>query len=411
MNGGAQASADSRFFFGPFLTNRRKSAVGLFVVLSVTGVTIAGRWLLAASAEARRLEPAQAPPVSVRVVQVRDEVVASGVRYSAVVKELNKVALSFRVGGTVEFLHQMEGPGGRVRPIHEGDVLTQGEVIARLDAADLRRDRDVTAGRLATARAKLAEAKADLELAQVEFRRAEQLINRNALSKSDEDSARAKLHTTSAAQNAAQSEVETAQVELAKADANLDYCMLRMPFKNGTIAARYVDPDERIAAGQKAFLVVDVSSVVIALVVPDTVVGRLAIGQSMEVTCEALPDRPFTGVIHKVAATANPLTRSYPVEVRVDRPDGLRPGMVANVHIRKEEARSPSSAHRHRARQHRGQIVRGVPGQFSERQGRGRADSGHARGRTGQPRRRSSRASGATETRGPSRRDGHPPAP
>ena len=57
----------------------------------------------------------------------------------------------------------------------------------------------------------------------------------------------------------------------------------------------------------------------------------------MEVTCDALPVKQFTGVIHKVAATADSLTRSYAIEVRVDNPGGLRPGMVANVHIRKEQ--------------------------------------------------------------------------
>ena len=107
-----RSRARPSLFFGPFLTKCRKSAIGLFVFLSVTGVTVAGRWLLASSAEARKIKPADAPPVSVRVVEVRDEVVASGVRYSAVVKELNKAELSFRVGGTVEFLHQVEGPGG-----------------------------------------------------------------------------------------------------------------------------------------------------------------------------------------------------------------------------------------------------------------------------------------------------------
>jgi RND family efflux transporter MFP subunit len=292
---------------------------------------------MASSAEARKITPGLAVPASVRIVEVRDEVVASGVRYSAVVKELHKAELSFRVAGTVELLHQVEGPTGKLRPIHEGDTLREGQVIARLDPADFQRDRDATASRLATAKAKLLEAKADAELARVEFRRAEQLIARNALSKSDEDSARSKLHTTSAAQNAAQSEVETAQVELAKAEANLAYCTLRIPFSEGTVAARYIERDERIAAGQRAFLVVDVSSVVIAFMVPDTLLGHLAIGETMEVTCDALPQRRFTGVIHKVAATADPQTRSYAIEVRVDRPDGLRPGMVANVHIQKEQ--------------------------------------------------------------------------
>ena len=337
MNGAALVSNRPTLFFGPFLTNCRKPAIGLIVFFSVTGVTLAGRWLLAASAEGRRIKPAQASPASVRVVELHDEVVASGVRYSAVVKELNKAELSFRVAGTVEFLRPIQGPSGKLRPIHEGDTLKHGEVIARLDPADFRRDRDAMAGKLATARAKLAEAAADAELARVEYRRAEQLISRNALSKSDEDSARSKLHATTAAQSAAQSEVETARVELAKAEANLGYCTLKIPFSEGTVAARHIERDERVAAGQRAFLVVDVSSVVIAFMVPDTLVGHLGIGEPMAVTCDALPEGQFTGVIHKVAATADPITRSYPIEVRIDRPLGLRPGMVASVHIRKEQ--------------------------------------------------------------------------
>ena len=85
---------------------------------------------------------------------------------------------------------------------------------------------------------------------------------------------------------AAQSEVETAQIELAKAEANLGYCTLKVPFNEGTVAARYVERDERVAIGQKAFLVVDVSSVVIAFMVPDALVGQISIGQHMEVTCD-----------------------------------------------------------------------------------------------------------------------------
>ncbi len=336
MNGDKPLSHDRKFFFGPFLTNRRKSAVGFIAFLSILVVTLAGRWLLAASAEARKIKPGSAPPVSVRVVELCDEVVASGIRYSAVVKELHKAELSFRVGGTVNFLQQVDGPGG-LRPIHEGDTLKKGEVIARLDPADFARDRDAAAARLATAQAKLVEAGADAELAQSEFRRDQQLIARVAISKSDLDAARNKLHATAAARRAAESEVATAQVELEKANANLDYTVLKMQFKEGTIASRFIERDERIAAGQKALLVVDVSSVVIAFMVPDTLVGRLKIGQPTVVTCDALPGRQFSGVIHKVAATADALTRSYAIEVRVERPDGLRPGMVANVHIRKDQ--------------------------------------------------------------------------
>jgi RND family efflux transporter MFP subunit len=337
MNGSARGSARPGFFLGPKSTKRRKSAQGLLALAVVIGLTVTGRWLLASVAKSRGLAKGEAVPASVRVVELRDEVVTSGVRYSAVVKELHKAEMSFRVAGTVEFLQQVRGPGGRLRGIHEGDTLRKGEVVARLDPSDYRRERGVAAGRLATAEARLSQAQSDTELAGIEYRRAEQLKRRNAISTSEQDSAIAKLRSTSAAEDAARREVETARVELEKADANLGYCTLTVPFEEGTVAAQYIEKDERIAANQKAFLLIDVTSVVISFMVPDTLVGRLAIGQPLEVGTEALPGEKFTGVIHKIATSADQSTRTYPVEVRVDRPRGLRPGMVANVHFRHEE--------------------------------------------------------------------------
>ena len=65
-------------------------------------------------------------------------------------------------------------------------------------------------------------------------------------------------------------------------------------------------------------------------------VGKLAIGQAIEVTADALSGERFQGVIHKIGSTADPVTRTYQVEVRVDQPRGLRPGMVATVRFARE---------------------------------------------------------------------------
>jgi len=83
-----------------------------------------------------------------------------------------------------------------------------------------------------------------------------------------------------------------------------------------------------------------VSSVVIAFGVPDTLVSQLEIGQTVDVDCDALPDARFVGVIHKIASMADPLTRTYPIEVRIDQPRGLRPGMVAIVQFRHDRKAS-----------------------------------------------------------------------
>ena len=200
-------------------------------------------------------------------------------------------------------------------------------MIARLDPDDYGRQRGQSAEQLATARARLLQARSNTEQAQLDFQRTEQLARRNSVSTSELDNARTKLSGMKAAQAAAEADVASAQIGLEQAEANLRYCTLAVPFERSTIASRDIDNNERVSPNQKMFTIVDVSSVVISFNVPDTLVGRLTIGQTVEVVTDALPDRRFSGVMHKIASTADSRTRTYPIEVRIDNPDKLRPGI------------------------------------------------------------------------------------
>ena len=340
MSASVSASPEPGFFFGKLLTNRRKLTHGLLAFIMVLSLTATGRWLLASMAESREPKAVPSPPTAVRVTSLSEEVVAAGIRYAAMVKELQKVELSFRVAGTIERLHQVEGPGKRLRNVHEGDQLTRGTVIAQLDPADYRRDRGMAAERLAAAEAKVVQTGSDSELAEIDYRRTEQLSRRNATSTAEVDASRARMRNTAAMTVAARREVESARLSLEQAEANLRYCTLSVPFERASVAARYVEANERVTANQRAFLLIDVSSVVIALGVPDTLVSQLEIGQTVDVDCDALPSTRFVGVIHKIASMADPLTRTYPIEVRIDEPRGLRPGMVASVQFRQDRKAS-----------------------------------------------------------------------
>ena len=336
MNGDAPGPAERSPFFRRFLTKCRKAAQGLAIVAVVSGLAAAGRWEVARVVEAHKPTSESPPPVSVAVVPLREEVVEAGTSYSAVVKEARKVDLSFRVAGTLEYLCQVEGPGGKLRNVHEGDRFPEGMVLARLDPSDYRRDRGVAAERLAGAEARLSQAESDKDLARIDHRRTEQLVKRGSATASELDSARAKLRNTTAAADAASREIASARISLEQAEANLSYCTLAVPFPEGTVAARSVENYERVAANQRAFQVLDLATVSIAFSVPDALVGRLETGRTVEVTTDALPDARYAGVIHKIGSTADPQTRTYAVEVRVDRPGGLKPGMVASVHFRRE---------------------------------------------------------------------------
>lgn len=329
-------NAPPSVFFRRVLTKCRKVTVGLGVLVIVTAVALGGRAMLAARAQSLTVRPEAPPPVKVRAHRLTSEVVASALTYGGVVKEFEKAEISFRVGGRVERLLRLNGPTGRDHAIHEGDTVASGIALAELDLADYERNRASAIEKLATAEARSAQLESEASLAQSDFRRIEQLRKRNATSDSELDTARTKQVSTSLVATAARREIELARIALAQAEADLSYCTLKSPFTQGTVAARYVDVGQQVTANQKAFLLLDLSSVVVTIGVPDTLVGRLSIGQHVDVTCDALPGERFAAVLHKISSAADPQTRTYDVEARIDEPRGLRPGMIAAVEFRRE---------------------------------------------------------------------------
>jgi len=319
------------------LTSRGKTTKGVLIVICFVPLILLGRYFFAQLAESHKVKIGPPEPISVRVDAIREEVVYPGIFYSAVVKELRKADLSFRVAGTVDFLHQVPGPGGALREIHEGDKVEKGQILARLDPADYQRDLAGSKEKLAAAEARLKQSESESDLAKIDYDRITRLVARASAATSDLDSQRAKLQSSNAAVTVVKREIEAARISLQQAQANLQYCTLASPFDGAVISARSVDKFQQVTANQRAFQVLDLSSVVIAFSVPDILVGKLTFGQKIEVTSEALPGKRFDGVIHKIASSADPQNRSYPIEVRIDKPGGLRPGMIASAHFRREE--------------------------------------------------------------------------
>ncbi|HWB11597.1 MAG TPA: efflux RND transporter periplasmic adaptor subunit [Pirellulales bacterium] len=282
------------------------------------------------------MKPGHETPTSVRVTSVAPEIVTPGRRYGGVVREIGRATLSFRVSGTVRDMRQVMGAGGREHALHEGDRVMTGAALASIDSADYRREQLLAVEQLAIAEARLAQLETESELAKLELRRIGQLVRRGSVTDAELDTIRSRQRSTAAAVDGARRDVESARIHLEQAEADLASCTLFSPLEAGTVAARYIEVGERVAASEPAFLLLDLSSVVIAFGVPDTVVGRLQLGQVLQVSCEALPGQNFRGIIHKIAPAADLATRTYAVEVRVDDPQDLRPGMIATVAIDEE---------------------------------------------------------------------------
>ena len=71
-------------------------------------------------------------------------------------------------------------------------------------------------------------------------------------------------------------------------------------------------------------------------------VSSLSVGQSVQVTADAVPDKTYIGEVTRVSMKGNSSggTTTYPVTVRIDETEGLRPGMNANAEIVVAEAKN-----------------------------------------------------------------------
>ncbi|MEN6457594.1 MAG: efflux RND transporter periplasmic adaptor subunit [Thermoguttaceae bacterium] len=279
------------------------------------------------------------PPMAVQVATLRREPVVSTTRFSATVRERQRIELSFKVPGTIAALLQVEGPDGRPRDVHEGDVVVaQGDrPLVRLDDSDYQRRVAGARDRLAQVQAKKRAATAAVIAVRANFERIKALRERNSVAQQTYDDMLAKRDSAEAELDASRREESAAAVALQQAEDDLANCSLRLPLPKAVVSRKFIEGGERVPAGQPVFEVMDLSQMRIAFGVPDTQVGRFQIGQPVTVMADAFRGQQFTGLVTKTLPVADPRTRSFGIEVSIDDPRMLRPGMVVTIVLGREE--------------------------------------------------------------------------
>jgi len=204
-------------------------------------------------------------------------------------------------------------------------LVKSNQVVAQLDPATFQ-------AAVHQAEGDLANAKAALELAQVNARRSEQLFANKLISDSDNDTAVAALH-----QAEAQVKMKEASLERAKVD--LEHCTIYAPV-DGIVISRSVDVGQTVAASMNAptlFQIAnDLSKMQIDANVSEADVGTVEEGQSTTFTVDAFPGRTFVGKVTQIrnapVTVQNVVT--YDTVIEVNNADlKLKPGMTATVSI------------------------------------------------------------------------------
>lgn len=236
---------------------------------------------------------------------------------------------------------------GRIREIlvNEADFVEAGQVLARMDVqsleaelaqaqAQVRRAQSAktTAASIvaqrrsarATALAVVAQRESEFAFAEKELQRAEALVAKGFISAQKLDDNRARLNGARAALAAARSQVleaesaigaaqsqvveaqsaiEAALATVERLKTEIEDATLKTP-RSGRVEYRIAQPGEILAAGGKILTVLDLSEVYMTFFLPETMVGRVAMGTEARIVLDAAPQYPVPARISFVASDA-----------------------------------------------------------------------------------------------------------
>jgi len=274
------------------------------------------------------------------------------------------------VSGTIETdetrVASRYGGRGEKTLAREGDVLTGGQIMVELDAAELRARREQMAAQLAEAEAgprkeEIAAVKADWEaqVAQLDFanadaRRAEELFTQKTLSATERDQAVTRASSLAKSVAAARSRLELllagtrperiaqARAQLAGLDAQLREMKISAP-TNCVLEVLSVKVGDVLAPNQSVATLLLTNHLWVRVFAPEPWLGHLKLGDAVKVRVDSFPGKDFAGVVEQVAREAEFTPRNvqtvgervkqvFGVKVRLDNLEGqLRAGMAADV--------------------------------------------------------------------------------
>jgi RND family efflux transporter MFP subunit len=269
-----------------------------------------------------------APQTSGKVVAIGVDI-GSPVRRGQMLVRLDDAELKLRVEQAVA---QLEQARAMVRQAEEKIGLRPGQ------AFDPNRVSEVAAARVA------------FDLAEKNLRRAENLVESGDVSRSFYDEQRARrdqlkeqydVALAQARQNyaavvVARTSVANADSALALARKNLSYAVIPSPI-DGFVSERTADLGEYVSPQQKVATVVRTNPLRIRIDIPEQAIRQVRVGQSVSITTSAWPERNFSGRVARIAPNVSATSRTLTVEAEIENSDGaLKPGQFATVRILQE---------------------------------------------------------------------------
>lgn len=297
---------------------------------------------------------------NVKVQKIGTQNISSQVQYASKLEGVQAVTVSPKSSGKVATVN-----------VKVGDKVTAGQILFTLDTSELNAQLQQQQAALDVSNANLIKtsgassaqpiisAEQQLSKDQITYNDAldtynkdQKLYEAGAIAKQDLDNAKSKLDTASIALKADQDNlnlqkqqigpqsVQAAAAQVEQSQASVNY--VRTQISNttvtspisGVVSAKNVDVGTITSGTSGTVTIIDTSSLIAQITVPDKVVGKLQVGETVSVDISAAGDGTINGVIDNISPDVDSKNNSYTVKVKIDNSNGsLKAGMFAKLSI------------------------------------------------------------------------------
>jgi len=270
---------------------------------------------MAALSACSRSTPQAEPVRSVKLIEVGEQTLEGTTEYAGEVRAQTESRLGFQVAG--KLLH---------RAVNAGDVVRKGQLLAELDAQDY-----LLAAQ--AAQAQMAAAQTQRDLAQADWQRFSALKDQGFISGVELDRRRANLQ-------AAQAQLEQAQAQ-ARAQSNQSAYTKLLATADGVVTSVQAEPGQVVAAGSPVVVLAHRGARDVVIAVPENALASVQQGQQAQVRVWS-QTQTWPGVVREIAASADPVTRTYAVKVKVQ--GDAQPALGATAYVRLQTDQSAPAA-------------------------------------------------------------------
>lgn len=218
------------------------------------------------------------------------------------VESKNKQSVVAEVNGVIDLAH-----------METGDVVNKHDILVSIKTEDF--DFDV-----AKKQASLSLAQADLQLKQATYQRYTELVSKKSLSENDLDIAKAEYLNAKAS-------LELAQIELKEAKKKRNNTQVAANIE-GVVVTRNAENGAWVNQGDLLYQLVNIDTLTIRLLASEHDITKLSINQPIELWSETAPENKIQSTIKRIGVEMENTTHAYPIEVEIPNADhALKPGM------------------------------------------------------------------------------------